>query len=537
MTHTLSQPGSARLTGGETLVASLAAHKVDTVFGIPGTHNLEIYRHLAAAKIRHVTTRHEQGAGYAADGYARTSGRPGVALVTTGPALLNITAALAQAYSDSVPVLAVSPGMPLRHPQRGTGLLHEMRDQRAALANIVRYSHRVSSHAELTEAVAQIFADFAAERPRPVHLEIPLDLLAESAEVNIAAPLRIARRRADEAQIIRAATLLNGAQRPGILAGGGARGAAAQVIAIAELLHCGVLTTANGKGVIPENHPLSLGAAAHLPTAGEWLADRDVLLAIGTEMAPSDFWYEPPTPRGEVIRIDLDPTQLLINARPALPICGDATAALEELLPLLKAADGIAEQSAASGVQAKIRAEARAEGARWTAWMDALAGALPKRALVLADNAMAGYYGALGNLPVHEPGAFGFPTGFGTLGYALPAAIGAKVARPRRPVVALCGDGGLMFSCQEIATAAAEGVALPIVVFVNGGYGEIRAEMRAASIDPIGVDLPVPDLIALATALGGAGFAVRTPDELRSLVKASLEHPGPTLLVVEEEVP
>ncbi|NUT37777.1 MAG: 5-guanidino-2-oxopentanoate decarboxylase [Hamadaea sp.] len=530
MTQSAGQSGVA-MTGGELLVASLAAHKVDTVFGIPGTHNLEIYRHLTGAKIRHVTPRHEQGAGYAADGYARTSGRPGVAVVTTGPALLNIATALAQSYSDSIPVLVVSPGMPLRHPQRGTGLLHEMRDQRAALAAVVGISHRVTSHAELTEAVAQIFAGFSADRPRPAHLEIPLDLLGEQGQTSVVQPLRVRRRAPEDWQVMQAATLLGQASRPGILAGGGARGAAAQVVAIAERLQAGVLTTANGKGVISETHPLSLGAAVHLPAAAQWLAERDVLLAVGTELAPTDFWHGLPTFAGDVVRIDIDPAQLLINARPSLPICADATTALEELLPLVK--EGGAE--ADPGVRARIRSEARAEGARWTAWTDALAAALPKRAMVLADNAMAGYYGALGNLPVHEPGAFGYPTGFGTLGYALPAAIGAKIARPRRPVVALCGDGGLMFSCQEIATAAAESIPLPVVVFVNGGYGEIRAEMRDAGIAPIGVDLPVPDLIGLATALGGAGYAVRTPDELTRLVKASLEHPGPTLLVIEEE--
>jgi thiamine pyrophosphate-dependent acetolactate synthase large subunit-like protein len=514
------------MTGGHTLVASLAAHKVDTVFGIPGTHNLEIYRHLAGARIRHVTPRHEQGAGYAADGYARTSGRPGVAVVTTGPALLNLTAALAQAYSDSVPVLAVSPGMPLRHPQRGNGMLHEMRDQRAALSAIVRLSHRVSSLAELTEAVAQIFADFSSDRPRPVHLEIPLDLLTESGAVEIAAPLRVRRRGCEEWQVLQAATLLNQAQRPGILVGGGARGAAAQVVAIAERLQAGVLTTTNCKGVIPETHPLSLGAALHL------------LLAVGTEISTSDFWSGVPVLPAELIRVDIDPAQLLINARPSLPICADATSTLDELLPHLKATgaagEGLPEPPGVRSARVQLREEARAEGARWVAWMDALALALPKRAMVLADNAMACYYGALGNLPVHEPGAFGFPTGFGTLGYALPAAIGAKIARPRRPVVALCGDGGLMFSCQELATAAAEGLPLPVVVFVNGGYGEIRAQMAAADIEPLGVDLPVPDLIALATSLGGAGFAVRTPEDLTRLVKGSLEHPGPTLLVIEE---
>jgi acetolactate synthase-1/2/3 large subunit len=520
------------LTGGHTLVASLAAHKVDTVFGIPGTHNLEIYRHLAGARMRHITPRHEQGAGYAADGYARTSGRPGVALVTAGPGLLNIATALAQAYSDSVPVLAISPGMPLRHPQRGNGMLHEMRDQRAALAGIVRLSHRVSSHAELAEAVAQIFAGFAVERPRPVHLEIPLDLLTETADVDIVAPLRVRRRECEDWQVMQAAALLGQAKRPGILAGGGARGAASQVVAVAERLQAGVLTTTNGKGVISETHPLSLGAAVHLPAAGQWLAERDVLLAVGTEFAASDFWSGPPQLPAELIRIDIDPAQLLINARPSLPICADSASTLDELGSHLKEA-GARPEVQAAGVQ--LKREARAEGERWAAWMDALAQALPRRAMVLADNAMACYYGALGNLPVHEPGSFGFPTGFGTLGYAVPAAIGAKTARPRRPVVALSGDGGLMFSCQEIATAAAEGLSLPIVVFVNGGYGEIRRQMRAADIDPLGVDLPVPDLIALAMSLGGAGFNVRTPDDLTRLVKASLDHPGPTLLVIEEE--
>ncbi|WP_211240926.1 5-guanidino-2-oxopentanoate decarboxylase [Hamadaea tsunoensis] len=525
------------MTGGATLVASLAAHKVDTVFGIPGTHNLEIYRHLASSKIRHVTPRHEQGAGYAADGYARTSGRPGVAVVTSGPGLLNIATAVAQAYSDSVPVLVVSPGAPLRHPHRGNGALHEMIDAQRALSGVVRDAYRVTSHAELTVTIAQIFAGFLAERPRPVHVEIPLDLLDEPAEVTIAGPLRVRRRSAEDWQILQAAAALNQAKRPGLLIGGGARGAAAQVLAVAERLQAGVLTTANGKGVISETHPLSVGAAVHLPAAMDWLAERDCVLAVGTEIAPSDFWAGPPQLRGELIRIDLDPAQLLVNARPTLPICADAASTLDDLLPVLKEAAAAGKPSAGAGVPLEVKAEARAEGERWTGWLDALAGALPKRALVLADNAMACYYGALGNLPVHEPGAFGFPTGFGTLGYALPAAIGAKTARPRRPVVALCGDGGFMFTCQELATAAAEGLSLPVVVFTNGGYGQIRAEMKAAGFEPIGVDLPVPDLIGLATALGGAAYAVSDPADLTRLVKASLEHPGPTVLVIEESSP
>ncbi|WP_446215176.1 5-guanidino-2-oxopentanoate decarboxylase [Micromonospora sp. IBHARD004] len=520
-------------TAGEVLVASLAAHGVDVVFGIPGTHNLEIYRHLTGYGIRHVTPRHEQGAGYAADGYARTTGRPGVAIVTTGPALLNIATAVGQSYSDSVPVLVISPGMPLHHPQRGTGLLHEMRDQRAAMSTVTRIAHRVTSHAELTEAVAQAFAEFAAERPRPVHLEVPLDLLAERAEVEIAAPLRAARRSPDPSLVAGAADALARAERPGILAGGGARGAAGELRVLAERLGAPVLTTTNGKGVLPEDDLLALGSALHLPAAAEFVGDCDVLLAVGTELAPTDWWYGPPARPASLIRVDIDPAQLLVNARPDLAIAADAAPAVAGLGAALRGVPA-REGDRARAWRARLRAQARAEGARWLPWLDAVAAVLARDAIVTADNAMGCYYGALGNLPVRVPAGFCFPTGFGTLGYAVPAAIGAAIGQPARQVLALAGDGGLMFSVQELATAAAEGIPLPVVVFVNGGYGEIRAEMREAGIAPLGVDLAVPDFAALARALGGYGVTVRDPDHLTAELADAFGRPGPSLLLVPE---
>ncbi|MER5533135.1 thiamine pyrophosphate-binding protein, partial [Streptomyces mirabilis] len=184
-----TDPRTGVLTGGEALVRALAAHDVTQAFGIPGTHNLEIYRHLAAYGVRHATPRHEQGAGYAADGYARVTGRPGVVITTTGPALLNVTAAVGQAYSDSVPLLVLSPGMPLRHPRLSTGLLHEMRSQTEALRGVAAFSHRVSSVAEIDAAVARAFTLFRTRRPRPVHLEVPLDLLTAA---ETAGPVRLA---------------------------------------------------------------------------------------------------------------------------------------------------------------------------------------------------------------------------------------------------------------------------------------------------------------------------------------------------------
>ncbi|WP_213452427.1 5-guanidino-2-oxopentanoate decarboxylase [Rhizomonospora bruguierae] len=523
--------GAGGRTAGELLVAGLAVHGVDLVFGIPGTHNLEIYRHLAAYGIRHVTPRHEQGAGYAADGYARATGRPGVALVTTGPALLNIAAAVGQAYSDSVPVLVVSPGMPLRHPQRGTGMLHEMRDQRAAMSAVARLSHRVTTHEELAAAVAQAFAEFAVERPRPVHLEIPLDLLGETGKVEPIGPIGIRRRVAAPATVTEAARALAAAERPGILAGGGARAAAEPLRTLAERLGAGVLTTANGKGTLPEEHPLAVTSALHLPGAAEFVADRDVLLAVGTEVAPTDWWYAPmPRPR-KLIRIDLEPAQLAVNARPDIALAGDAAATLWSIL---EGVPGAAPSDAAPW-RARLRAQARVEAARWLPWLDALAASLDRDATVVADTAMASYYGALGALPAHVPGGFLYPTGFGTLGYAVPAAIGVKLARPERQVLALSGDGGLMFSVAELATAAAERVPLPVLVFVNGGYGEIRAEMRDAGIAPFAVDLPVPDLAGLAAALGGRGVPLADPADLPGALAAALVHPGPTLLIAPEE--
>lgn len=562
---------SAEMTGAETLVAGLARHGVDTVFGIPGTHNLEIYRELRRYGMRHVTTRHEQGAGYAADGYARTSGRPGVAVVTSGPAALNAAAALGQSYSDSVPTLLVAAGMPLAGPPYGSGLLHETRDQRAVLAGIVgERAYRVRDHAELARTVAEVFAGFRGCRPRPAYLEVPFDLLGATGPAEVVAPWPVTPPAVPAAAVAALAGLLGRARRPGLLVGGGAKGAAAQVAVLAETIGAGVLTSTNGKGVLPEDHPLALGAALHLPAAAQWLADRDVLLVVGSELAPTDFWAGPPRWPGALARIDIDADQLRINADPSLPIHADAADALDALLAALRtvaahscqvtgpapappsgsagaefsstaatapgpgSADGpVFGVGAADGVPG-IRAQARVEGARWTAWLDRLAEGLPRDAFVTADSAMACYYGALGNLPVYVPGGFAYPTGYGTLGYAVPAAIGAKTAHPGRAVIALSGDGGLMFSCQEIATAAAAGLSLPVVVFANGGYGEIRAEMRTAGIEPLGVDLPVPDFAALAVALGGRGGAVATPDELPALLAEALAHPGPTLLIVNE---
>lgn len=518
------------MTGGQALVAALVEHGVDVVFGIPGTHNLEIYKQLSEQGVRHVSTRHEQGAGYAADGYARTTGRPGVAVVTSGPALLNTAAAVGQAWSDSIPVLVVSPGLPLRHPAAGNGLLHETRDQGAALAAVAAASLRATSVAEIPTVVAQAFALMTSARPRPVHLEVPLDVLEESAEVTVVrrVPAAVAVPSGDA--VSAAVELLRAAARPVLVVGGGARGAANQVRALAELLGAPVVTTTNGKGILPEDHPLALGAGVHLPSVRDLVDEADAVVAIGTELAPSDLWHGPLPVAGKLIRIDIDPVGAVTNAAPEAVLIGDAAMTLVALVTRL-AGVGSATQDVAAWRERKAK-DSQAEGAEWLGVVGALAAALPRDAVVAADNAMVCYFGALANLPTYTPGSFLFPTGYGTLGYGLPAGIGAKIGNPERPVIALLGDGGVMFTVAELATAAELGIALPIVVVDNAGYGEIRNEMVDRG-DPVhAVTFPAPDFAALGRAVGCLGVSLTDPADLTAAVRDALAADRPTIIHV-----
>ncbi|WP_372350271.1 thiamine pyrophosphate-dependent enzyme [Streptomyces sp. KL116D] len=547
-----------RLTGGEAVVRALAAHGVVRAFGIPGTHNLEIYRHLPAYGVEHVAPRHEQGAGYAADAHARVTGAPGVAITTTGPALLNIAAAVGQAYSDSVPLLVVSPGMPLRHPRQSTGLLHETRSQSEALRGVAAFSHRVSSVAEIGAAVARAFTLFRSQRPRPAHIEVPLDLLTATepaGPVLLAPPARPGTPAPEHLE--RAAALLANAERPALVLGGGARGAAAQCLALAERLSAPVVTTANGKAVVDEHHPLSLGVSLHSPTVQKWLAARDVVLAVGTELAESDLWSDPPPLEGALIRVDVDPAQMYANHVADVPLVGDASATLMALAELMRPARGAGKGAGDHDEPAPARApgsptpvgahteaaalrttrddETRARDAHWLPYLAAVQETLAPDAVVTSDSAQCCYYGALPHLTLGPEARYLHPTGFGTLGYALPAAIGAKSAHPDRHVVALSGDGGLQFTVQELATAAELRLPLPVVVFDNAGYGEIRDEMTARGDTPVAVNHARVDLAALARAYGGHGATARSPGELAALLATALTTPGPTLITVHEE--
>jgi thiamine pyrophosphate-dependent acetolactate synthase large subunit-like protein len=523
------------LSGGGAVAASLAAHGVDQVWGIPGTHNLELYAQLGPAGIGHAPARHEQGAAFAADGYARASGRVGVCVTTSGPAVLNAATALAQAWSDSIPVLLVSPGMPLRHPGRGNGYLHEAKDLHGAMQAIVAASQRVTSVQEIPTAVAQAFATMTSGRPRPVHLEVPLDIMVERAEVELVAPVASPAPAPDAVAVAAAVAVLAASERPAIIAGGGAAGASGPLAALAERLRAPLVTSFNGKGCLGSGHPLCMGTGLHRECASALVGDCDALLVVGCELAPADLWNGPLPSGPAIVRVDIDPLQAVTNAAPAVSLVGDAALALEALLGGLGAEPQRPDGGRARRWRAAFAAEAATETDRWGWILDPLAEAVGEHGVVAGDSAKVCYYGAAVRLPAQRPRSFLYPTGFGTLGYGLPAGVGAKLARPDDPVAVLIGDGGLMFTLGELAAAAQQGLALPVVVVDNGGYGEIRDEMLARGDAPLGVETGAPDFAALAIALGCHGVRADDAPALARALAGALAADRPTVIHVRGE--
>ncbi len=520
-------------TGGAAVVDSLAAHGVRDVFGIPGTHNLELYRYLPASDIRHVVTRHEQGAGYAADGYARVTGRPGVLVTTSGPGITNAVTALATAYADSVPVLAVSPGPPRGQERADVGWLHEVKDQQAALDAVTGRSIRVESADEIPEVLAAVFAEFATSRPRPVHLEVPVDVL-EGEWVRRPVPVRPlpdpvgpGAARAEEI-----AALLDGARRPLLVVGGGARAATGPVRALADL-GVPVLSTVNGKGILDESHAAALGASVRLPAAHRAINDADLLVVVGSELGDSDLWggvVEPGHPgRRTVVRVDLASAQLHKNVAADLAVLADAAVVLGDVVEVLRQ-KGFASRAVDPGLRSAIEADADADAGPWAEVQRVLHAALPADTVVAGDSSQVTYYGTVHHWPFTPANRLLYPTGYATLGYGLPAAIGAKVADPSRPVVGVFGDGAAMFSIQELVTATELGLALPVVIVDNGGYAEIREQMVDRGIEPQAVDLYRPDFPALARAIGAHGVVAADVAEIGRLAADALRADRPTVI-------
>lgn len=525
------------MSGGEAVIQALRAEGVETVFGIPGLHNLALYdAMLRFGTPRHILARHEQGAAFMADGYARASGRVGVCLATTGPGASNTLTAVAESYASGIPTLVIMSDIPSPLLGLKMGALHEIPDQIRLFEPVTAWGETIREVSAIPHAIHRAFEWLRTRRPRPIALSIPTDLLAERAECLIQQGKPGVRPPADPNLIAQAADLLRRAQRPAVLVGGGviASEASVEVQAVCERLQAPVITTIMGRGAIPDTSPLVIAVLPNKENSLPVLHSADVILAVGTRFAYRATQSRPVplqfSPEQTLIHVDLDPAEVGKMYQPTLGIVGDAKQVLQGLLEAL---EGVAP---AAGWDWAWLHSWRGKplspyGQRLQRALEDLRGVLPDDAIVVGDQAAINYWMAW-YFPVLKPRTFLYPVGTGTLGYGLPAAIGAKVARPDTPVVAVVGDGGFLFTCQELATVVKYRLDLPILLFNDNSFGAIKWLQERFFQRTGEVELTNPDFQAFGFSFGVPTVRVGGLDEIPEAVVKALSTRGPTLIEV-----
>jgi acetolactate synthase-1/2/3 large subunit len=523
---------------GEVLVELLEGYGVDTVFGIPGNHTVQLYRGLSGSSIRHVTSRHEQGAAFMADGFARASGKPGVCFLISGPGLTNAVTAMMQALADSSPMLVITAVAARHQLAMGEGRLHELPDQGALASQCSRFSHTLMRVDELPRVLARAFAVFASERPGPVHIELPLDVITAPADHLCKTPWCIPSPPGpDPGAIAVAVDKLATALRPLMIVGGGTMNCPAAVAAVAEKFDTPVLNTVNAKGVLPISHPLAIGGSPSLPVLRQAIAEADVVVAVGTEFGETDydmlFLGDIEIP-GELLRIDIDAAQLARNVEPALAIVGDARLSLEALCSVSPPVGERGGRERAGALRGKVRGEAHYHE-EIASLFQVLQSTLPDLLLV-GDSTLPTYYAVWQYESEIPRRYFHSATGGGTLGFAIPAALGAKLAQPGLPVVALIGDGSAQFTLSELSAGVQAGLSVAVLIWNNQGYREIKQGMLAAEIEPVGVDIPAPDFLAVAAGFGCDSASPDNLSELALALQAAQTVNRPTVIELRQEL-
>ena len=523
-------------TGGEWIVDALRAEGVRHVFGIPGVHNLAIYDALIRqTEITHVLARHEAGAAFMADGYARASGAPGVVVVTTGPGATNALTPLVESYAGSVPVVVVMSDVASPLVGRDIGALHEVPNQVECFKPVTRWAEAVTEAPAVPATVHAAFDLLRTGRPGPIAISVPNDFLTSRFDARTHAGGHGRRPPCHVDAIGEAVRLLSAASRPLVIAGGGviAAAAEAELARLARRLGAPVITTVMGRGALSERDPLWHGVLPNSRATEPVIKAADVVLAVGCRFAHRstqglllNLSFDPSQ---TLIHLDLDPTVIGRLFKPQLPIVGDAKDGLGRLI------DGLGSRAARTAWDHRWREGLRpAASARYTAevarLIDTLRAALPDDAIVVNDQTGINYWMEW-RFPVLRPRTFLYPVGSATLGYGVPAAIGAKIARPDRPVVAVVGDGGFMYSVNELATAVKYRLPVVFLVMNDDRYGAIKWLQQTMFEGRWGeTDLANPDFPALARAFGARGERVPDVDALGAALKAALAADGPTVL-------
>jgi acetolactate synthase I/II/III large subunit len=521
-----------RKTGGGALVEMLRRHGVDTVFALPGVQNDALFAAFydAGEALRVIHTRHEQGAAYMAFGYTRASGKVGAFAVVPGPGLLNTTAALATAYATNAPVLCISGQIPSDMIGRGFGLLHEIPDQLGILQRLTKFAARIDHPTQTGKRVNEAFRQLRDGRPRPVGLEIPPDVLALETDVTLPAaepPPPVTE--PDPELIDKAAALLAAAKKPLLFVGGGAVDAGEETLAIAQMLQMPVVSFTGGKGIVSDRHYLAQSALA----GHELWREADVVLAVGTRL------HQPQLRWGvdrdlKLVRIDIDPIEITRYFKPALGIVADAKAALAALHTALirHAPSRPSRRDELEALKSATLARLGEQLGPQCEYLRAIRSELPDEGIYVEDLTQVGYVGRMA-FPVYHPRTYIHSGYQGTLGFGFATALGAKVGRPDRPVVSVCGDGGFMFNVQELSTAVRHGIDIVAIVFADGAYGNVRRMQKEDYGNRlIGVDLLNPHFPKMAESFGAAGVRTTTPDGLRRELAAALKRSGTTLIEV-----
>lgn len=524
--------------GGRLLVESLEAVGCRAAFGVPGIHALSLWDALADSVVRYVGMRTELTAGFAADGYARAGGRPAAVVTTTGPGAIIGAAGLVEPRMSYVPVVNIATQVPRALIGSGRGNIHELAEQSEILSALAKWHAVAREVGELPELVREAFRQSLTAPQGPVVLEVPCDLLTEQTAIPAPAAVELdsTSPAPTEAALAEAAALLAASERPVMWAGGGVlrSGAAAAFTALAERLDAPAVTTYMGKGAIPADHPLSAGSACYEGAVMDLLRTADVVLAVGTELGEMATNQWTLTFEGRLIQVDVRSEHIGRSYPDALGVVGDAAAVLEGLASRVPTAsrggasraraahDRIAEGHAGQGREAEF------------ALLRSIREALPRGGIVAWDMTISGYIAAP-FYPVYEPGTWLYPLGSGTLGYAWPAAIGAKVAQPHRDVLAVHGDGGVLYGLLELLTARQESIGAKLLIVDDEGYGILRLIQEAAYGRTIGVDLHQPDFPALVRSLG-VPVHEAVPGHLDAPLRAALAEAGPSVVHLPQQL-
>lgn len=520
------------MTTAEAAVASLIAHGIDTMYCLPGIHNDHLFDALFGAqdKIRTIWARHEQGAAYMALGAQLVTGKPQAYTVVPGPGMLNTAAALLTAYSMNAQVLALIGQIPSRDIGRGFGHLHELRDQAGILQRLADHTAHIKAPHESAPFVTQAIAAMRSGRPGPAALECAIDVWGKSGEVGtLPKPLDTATPLDDDA-ILAAAKKLGAAKRPLIVCGGGAQDASAEITALSAMLQAPVLGYRRGRGVLDSRDPLSIT----VPLAHELWADADVVLGVGTRLhMQMSMWGV--DKELSIIRIDADPDEPNRLNRAALALIGDAAPILRRLNDLLPAHN--AKRGSRRGDmeqrQAKWRDVMTSRLAPQAAFVEAIRAELPEDGIFVDEVTQIGFASRL-LLPVYKPRTFISPGFQDNLGWGFATALGAQDARRDTPVLSISGDGGFLYTANEMATAMRHCIPLVTVVFADGAFGNVRRiQEEQYGNRLIASDLANPDFVKFAESFGAAAERVRTPEELRSALRRGFaRRDGPTLIEV-----